>query len=302
MRKPLSCVLLFAVLLAGCAAGGEPVSLPEQSSPVPEPAAVSQPAVPAEPVLVDEPGSPYPMVAERWSTDMDGDGIEELVELWAEKAYTSDGFETTQHNMHPYTIVVTKGACVWERPLGQDDNLDMRRWYFYGDSGYTDTFWTVDRSGRPVLAMYFDNMSQGGAGGIDVYALAFQDGEPVFLPVPFYSIRSTLDREAMTSRVTIPETGYTEALDLMEYLERGKTRNPDDSWWEPEYDENGLLTWPAAPKGIDGFYAAERAERGITLRQYVFGTHHADGMGALVTTLSWENGEAVVLDQYFDWD
>ena len=93
MKFKLPCTLfLAAVLLAGCAAVGSAspsdLSLPLNQSPPPESSAtVTEPVAdkPAEPVLVDDPDSPYPMTVERWQVDMDGDGTEELVELRAEK-------------------------------------------------------------------------------------------------------------------------------------------------------------------------------------------------------------------------
>ena len=56
-----------------------------------------------------------------------------------------------------------------------------------------------------------------------------------------------------------------------------------------------------APGSIDGPYHAEGADEGIVLRQYLYGAAHMDGMGDLVTTLSWEDGRPVVLDQRSEW-
>lgn len=314
LRLP-AVLLLAAVLLAGCAPGGA-VSQPDPSPPQEPPAPVAEPAAdtPAEEVFVDDPDSPYPMAAERWSVDMDGDGTEELVELRAEKAYypseTEPGqwHEVTEYGLHPYTVVVTKGGTVYELHLGHDGNDDtpLYPWYYSPeDSEYTDTCWTEDRSGNPILALWFDTLSAGGAGNSDVYAVAFQNGEPALLPVPIYGIQATPVGEDMTSQVTVPETGYTETLDLMEWLEAQTKRNREhghDFTFEPHYDEDGTLTWPAAPGNIDGYCYAEQAEEGILLKQYIWGSAHVDGMGFLVTTMSWEDGQAVVLDQRFDWD
>ena len=315
MGKNFLCLSLLTALLAGCAAG-ERSSQPDQSEPPEQPPAVSEPAAgkPAGEVFVDDPDSPYPMVVERWQMDLDGDGADELVELLAEKAYSGNEiepgkwFEITGYGLHPYTVVVTRGETAYELPLGGDGNgdLPLHPWYFSPqDSEYTDTCWTEDRAGSPVLALWFDTISAGGAGHSDVYAVAFQAGEPVSLPVPEYGIQATLDEEAMTSQVTVPETGYTETLDLMEWLENQTRRNREhghDVTFEPHYNEDGSLSWPEAPGHIDGFCNAEPAEEGITLYQYLYGSAHVDGMGFLVTTLSWEDGQAVVLDQHFDWD
>lgn len=306
--------LSLAILLAGCAAGeGSP---PPDQPPTEPPAASAEPVVdrPGETVLVDDPASPYPMAVETWTIDMDGDGTEELVELRAEKAYSGSEtepnkwLEVTEYGLHPYTVVVTAGETVYELPLGRDSNDDplLYPWYFSPeDSEYTDTCWTTDRSGNFVLALWFDTMSAGGAGNIDVYAVAFQDVEPVLLPVPVYGIEATLDEETMISRVTVLETGHTETLDLTEWLANCEKRNREhghDFTFEPIYNEDGSLSWPVAPGNIDGFYHAEQYYEGITLRQYIWGSAHVDGMGALVTTLSWEDGQPVVLDQHFDWD
>lgn len=303
-------LLLAAVLLAGCSTGGA-VSQPDPSPPREPPAPVAEPAADklTEEAFVDDPDSPYPMAVERWSVDMDGDGADELVELRAEKAYFGNESGSGQlfegKGMHPYKLVVTRGETVHELPLGWEDNGSPPLSPYYWDEERTGRSWTRDRAGRPVLVLWFDTISAGGAGNIDVYAVALQDGEPVLLPVPMYGIQATLDEETMISQVTVPETGCTETLDLMEWLAIQERRNREhghDYTFEPIYSEDGALEWPAAPGHIDGFYHAEKADEGILLRQYIWGSAHVDGMGALVTTLSWENGEAVVLDQHFDWD
>ncbi len=56
-----------------------------------------------------------------------------------------------------------------------------------------------------------------------------------------------------------------------------------------------------APGSIDGPYHAEGADEGIVLRQYLCGTARMDGMGGLVTTLSWEGGQPVALDRRSEW-
>lgn len=314
MGSKLPCaLLLMTALLAGCSAGrAAPQSDPPPREP---PAPVAEPVsdTPAKEVFVDDPASPYPMAVERWSVDMDGDGVEELVELRAEKAYygsetePEQWLEVTDYGLHPYTVVVTKGETVYELPLGRDGNDDtpLYPWYFSPeDSERTGAGWTTDRSGNPVLALWFDTISAGGAGRIEVYAAAFQGDEPVLLPIPEYGVDAVLNEETMLAQVTVPETGYTETLDLNRWLEsydkQMKQWNPDATPG-PVYNEDGTLEWPAAPGQIDDFHHAESAEEGIVLRQYLYGTVHMDGMGDLVTTLSWEDGQPVVLDQRFQW-
>ncbi|MCI8423133.1 MAG: hypothetical protein HFF50_06345 [Lawsonibacter sp.] len=305
MRKKLllhSLVLL--VLLAGCAGAPETA----------DPAAIaafapsSSQEAPPEEVFVDDPDSPYPMAEWSWQVDMDGDGAEEQVVLWAEKAYGSNEiepdkwFEVTTVGLHPYTLVVTAGEEEFRVPLGREESGDFLRYpyYFPLDSEYSAPIWTEDRSGLPVLVLAFDNMSQGGAGGIDVYAFALREGALIRLPVPEYSVEAALNEEALTALVTVPETGYTETLDLNQWLEDKRARESQFNW-DPSYDESGALEWPAAPGNIDGLCAAEAAEEGIILSQYLYGTAHMDGMGFLTTTLTWDKEEPVVLDQRFVW-
>lgn len=175
-------LLLTAALLAGCAAGGT-VSQPDP--PPQEPPIAAELVLDTSEVFVDDPASPYPMAVESWSVDLDGDGVEELVELRAEKSYS--GNETHPDKwfegdgvMHPYTLVVTQGETVYELPLGWEDNGSPPLSPVYWDEERTGRGWTQDRDGRPVLVLWFDSFSR----VLDVYALGVQEGEPVLLPVP----------------------------------------------------------------------------------------------------------------------
>lgn len=260
-----------------------------------------------EKIFVDASNSPYPMAMERWSVDMDRDGTGELVELRAEKVYNpitpQSGLwaEDTQSPGHFCSLVVTRGEAVWERPIGRESNeqpITTGGWFFPLGEHRSEAVWTQDRSGNPVLVLWTDSMGSGGMGGVYVYAYTFQDGI-VPLPVPDYGMEAALDQETMTARVTVPETGHTETLDLNQWL-ADYQRNSGENNCGFTY-EDGTLTWPA-PGNIDGVYYAEAGEQGLVLRQYISGASHADGMGDLVTAITWEDGQAVVLDQYFDWN
>ena len=196
MRLKMPAVLfLAAALLAGCIAG-EATPRSDRSPPQEPPAPVIEPAESraGEEIFVDDPDSPYPMTVESWSVDMDGDGTEELVELRAEKGYFSNETEPDKwfegEGMHPYTLVVTRGETIYELPLGWKDNGFPPLNPIYWDEERTGRGWTQDQDGRPVLVLWFDGLSR----VLDVYAVAFQDGKPVFLPVPEDGLESMPER------------------------------------------------------------------------------------------------------------
>ena len=194
MGLKLPCILLLTVaLLAGCA--GAPSESGSQPPPDQSPPPPAQSAAASESFLVDAPDSPYPMAVESWTLDMDGDGEDELVELRAEKAYFGNESEPDKWFegdgvMHPYTLVVTQEETVWELPLGWEDNGFPPLNPIYWDEERTGRGWTQDRDGRPVLVLWFDGLSR----VLDVYAVAFQDGKPFFLPVPEDDLESMPDR------------------------------------------------------------------------------------------------------------
>lgn len=308
MRRCLCAILLIAALLTSCSGGG-PVGGQEMSDGSSEiSSAEDLSAASSVSVLVDDPASPYPMVVQEWEVDMDGDGTPELVQLQAEKCYFGNELdnwhEAPEMGLNPYILIVTRGDRQYQCPLGWTlgDEQPLRPCYFSMDpsSPSGGAFWTKDQSGRPVLVLWSDNMSQGGAGGIDVYAFALQDEGVVSLPIEPYSITAALDEERLIAQATVPETGYTQELDYHQWLEAYRERNPNSSAG-PIYDEAGALAWPGAPGMIDGFCHVEQGETGVILRQYVWATAHLDGVGYLVTALNWEEGGPVVLDQYFDW-
>lgn len=67
------------------------------------------------------------------------------------------------------------------------------------------------------------------------------------------------------------------------------------------YHKDGSLSWPEAPRYADAPYRVEGLGNAIRLRQYLWGGSHVDGMGDLVTELTWKNGQIMVLKQYMDW-
>ena len=304
-------LLLLALTLSGCGGTAAPSGSQDSSQTSVQPEASgsvasadsSSPAlsgqeeqseqeeVPDEVLYLDDPESPYPMTVESWTMDLNGDGQEEQVELWAEKAYWGNEADNDWHEgegMHPYSLrIIREETEIY--PLGwqQEDTPSGRPYYWSARP-----VWTQDQDEGSVLVLAMENMSAGGAGSIDLYA--FSMGEEVKqLPVPD---RYTLvtEQSDLYAWLTVPETGYSEELDLAQWMIQ---RNV-----EPVYDELGEeIYWPVAPHMLDGFYSAQQIDGGVQLRQYAWGVAHVDGMCDLVTDLSWSGGQAVVLQQYFDW-
>lgn len=217
--------------------------------------------------------------------DLDGDGTDETVRLCTTPM--------VQQGEDGRWELISEAAFLPYRLETEVDgqtviyNLDR-------DPGYgpEPVFFPLEsRDGAPLVAAGLPAMSGGGAGRMDVYVLAWEDGGFVPLAVPEYSIQGT--REDMTAHVVVPETGNTEDLDLAWWLE---TREQ-----EAVSDEAGVMTWPAAPAAADSVCALAQADRGLRIAQYIWGTAHADGMGYLVTQLTWDRGEPAVLEQTFSW-
>lgn len=269
--------LLMVMLLAGCQ--GAANSQPEQ-----------------KPVFIDEPGSPYPMVADRWELDLDGDGVKELVRLRAEKFYSqneTDGddswYEIVDGCPHPYTLLVTKAEQTLEYPLGWTSNATPPYQACYW--GRSELFPIQDQDGQTVLVLGMESPSAGGRGSVVVYPLTYADGAIKQLDIMRYHIESV--QQNMQARITVKETGYTQTLDLNHWLtQRGQSG---------VYNKDGSLSWPEAPRYADAPYRVEGLGNAIRLRQYLWGVSHVDGMGDLVTELTWKNGQITVLKQYMDW-
>lgn len=272
--------LLIVMLLSGC-------GMPAQS------AANSQAG--QESIFIDEPGSPYPMVEEQCGLDLDGDGIKELVQLRAEKFYSQNEtrgddnwYESVDGCPRPYTLLVTKAERTLEYPLGWDPGTDppYRACYWEGE-----LLRTRDQEGRMVLVLGMECPSAGGKGSVEIYPLTYTNGIVEQLDVMWYHIESV--QQDMLARITVTETGYTQVLDLNQWLtQRGQAG---------VYNEDGSLSWPKAPQHADSAYRVEGLDNGIRLRQYLWGVSHTDGMADLVTELTWKDGQIMVLKQHVDW-
>ena len=218
--------------------------------------------------------------------DFDGDGDNDVVKVCA-TPYLRQSEDSTwvwDESLYHYTLE-------WER-----DGQFVAKTALNGGNGsvYTTNptiFMTQDQQGNPLVVAGLPTISSGGAGNLEVYVMGWEHESPIQREVPTYTVQGTLD--GTTAQVFVPETGNAEQLDL--------------NWWLKEknrqivQDESGAMVWPAAPSQADGICAVTQAVQGIRMAQYVWGIAHTDGMGWLITYLTWNNGKPVVVDQYFSW-
>ena len=218
--------------------------------------------------------------------DFDGDGDNDVVKVCA-TPYLRQSEDSTwvwDESLYHYTLE-------WER-----DGQFVAKTALDGGNGsvYTTNptiFMTQDQQGNPLVVAGLPTISSGGAGNLEVYVMGWEHESPIQREVPTYTVQGTLD--GTTAQVFVPETGNAEQLDL--------------NWWLKEknrqivQDESGAMVWPAAPSQADGICAVTQAVQGIRMAQYVWGIAHTDGMGWLITYLTWNNGKPVVVDQYFSW-
>ena len=270
-RRLLLPALLILLLLAGCAPSEETVPDGSGSAGVPEAAS----SAPERPELLP---------AARLQADLDGDGADETVELYQD---SQESPETADQLSHWYV----------ETEVGDQPAVcDLNEGYSGYDLEQAPVFFSfADRQGRPLVAVGL--VPEGGgdpSGGLEVYVLAWGEDGFSSLTVPRYSIHGV--RDGMTAQVTVMETGNSEELNL--------------DWWlslrqqEAVLGEDGTVVWPVAPAyyiDYDGIYRIIPAQPGVRLVQVICGQSASDWMGFLVTQVTWDQGEPMLLDQYFDW-
>ncbi len=191
-------LLLLLALLSGCAGGGA--------------ASASEDEEPQAPLLMEH-GC--------LSMDLDGDGAEEAVRLYALQA---------ADDLPPEALP----------PEGSDSRNLLFRWYVEAQIG--DDLVTCDLNGRyyyySVVAGLIPQSNGAGAGMLEVHVLSYDKGSFSGPGAPpLWSIQSV--QAGMTAQITVPETGTVETLDLLQWLElRGEG---------PLYEADGTLAWPCAP-------------------------------------------------------
>ena len=209
-------LLLLRALLSGCAGGGA--------------ASASEDEEPQAPLLMEH-GC--------LSMDLDGDGAEEAVRLYALQAAD----DLPPEALPPEGSDSRNLLFRWyvEAQIGDDlVTCDLNgRYYYYSPQQDQPLFFSIqDRQGASLVVAGLIPQSNGaGAGMLEVHVLSYDKGAFQVLELPLWSIQSV--QAGMTAQITVPETGTVETLDLLQWLElRGEG---------PLYEADGTLAWPCAP-------------------------------------------------------
>ena len=205
-------LLLLLALLSGCAGGGV--------------ASASEDEEPQAPLLMEH-GC--------LSMDLDGDGAEEVVRLYALQAAD----DLPPEALPPEGSDSRNLLFRWyvEAQIGDDlVTCDLNgRYYYYSPQQDQPLFFSIqDRQGASLVVAGLIPQSNGaGAGMLEVHVLSYDKGAFQVLELPLWSIQSV--QAGMTAQITVPETG---------------------GYLCPAPSRRGYLDGPAAvrtgPVGLDG--------------------------------------------------
>lgn len=224
-------------------------------------------------------------------TDINGDGQPDLVEIYYKKAYISNSREVFEFGL-PYVRAVINGVCFEERIASFSPSYTpyVKILAFKSNNG-----------GKNNLAVTFGPIGTGR--GINLlYVLEFNEGFK-FLPMPQaldYKDSGKLDSgsygfsgtvfftDNFKARVVCDETDFTGEISIE--VDRFKDC----------YDENGNVIHPLSGS-VDSIYDVKITEKDgfeyLTVYQDIGLTEYKRGIGSLITTVSWQDGEYIVENQ-----
>ena len=187
-------LLLLLALLSGCAGGGA--------------ASASEDEEPQAPLLMEH-GC--------LSMDLDGDGAEEAVRLYALQAAD----DLPPEALPPEGSDSRNLLFRWyvEAQIGDDlVTCDLNgRYYYYSPQQDQPLFFSIqDRQGASLVVAGLIPQSNGaGAGMLEVHVLSYDKGAFQVLELPLWSIQSV--QAGMTAQITVPETGTVETVVLLSH-------------------------------------------------------------------------------------
>lgn len=220
--------------------------------------------------------------------DFDGDGDNDVVRVCTtpnlKRAEDASQVWIWDENLYHYTLE-------WERDgqLAAKTVLDGGKGDVYTE--HPTVFMTQDQQGNQLVVVGVSTPFHGETETFEVYVVGWKEEAPIQLDIPEYTVQSTLD--GTTAQVLVPETGNAEQLDLNWWLQQRNGQMVQDG--------KGVMIWPTAPSQADSICAVTQGVQGIRIAQYVWGDAHTDGMGWLLTYLTWNDEKPVVIDQYFSW-
>lgn len=233
----------------------------------------------------------YPFLLDECSLDLNGDQLVDkakLLQEWYPIFDESGAPSFEKGSLHYATLQFLINGDIYS--------------YTFDDASYNSTLSLMQTSeGKSICVVTLDVGGTGG-GNIAIYPVIFDDDGIKVLPLPILDDQTGWTYRGFEAKVTysdgylmkieVPETGYVDSIKLP----------LDGSFDLSMYDEDGTCS----KKGLQGLiYGASSAkvvsEGGKTfleIAQYISGKNAAsEGVGYLISRISWEDGTYQVINQ-----
>ncbi len=207
-----------------------------------------------------------------YSGDWDGDGQ-------ADRAYMND-----QNPPHGYRNQVRVELGNGERIVA--DSIELESMGYWGGSGFLIESGDLTGDGQNEILLMIDLGGQGGRGSYGLYPFTRTENGWALMDAPRHGFSLALDYKDGKAAVT--SGAYSETVADDEMLRAHYAADHSESEWDRvkgrEYHAEN-----AADPICDIALVQENGKTLVKLSQYVVGVTgvHVDGLGYLVTTLSW---------------
>ncbi len=207
-----------------------------------------------------------------YSGDWDGDGQ-------ADRAYMND-----QNPPHGYRNQVRVELGNGERIVA--DSIELESMGYWGGSGFLIESGDLTGDGQSEILLMIDLGGQGGRGSYGLYPFTRTENGWALMDAPRHGFSLALDYKDGKAAVT--SGAYSETVADDEMLRAHYAADHSESEWDRvkgrEYHAEN-----AADPICDIALVQENGKTLVKLSQYVVGVTgvHVDGLGYLVTTLSW---------------
>lgn len=168
-----------------------------------------------------------------------------------------------------------------------------------GNAGYQPTVCLVDITGNEVKDILIQ-IDSGGSGALTYdYIYSFVDHQAMLLfDFEQYNERNQYNVTYLDNYLVSIESLATGRVFIHTIIDRSL------EYLEQIYDQNGNLKRPVEgmADGVSGFYPVDMIGEGvydIQAYQGISGLYHADGLGYIINTLSWDGERMAIREQWF---